>query len=104
MRQRGADEPEWCLALGVAGNDPVDAVFLRAGPEARIAFGKILLASPRARWQQDVLFVVDLAGVELDRVVRVDAREVVAPYLHRAAAVGLVRRDEIGDVEFALAR
>ncbi len=104
VSQRRTDESDRRFALGTARRDSVDAVLARAGPEPFVTGGKALFSAPRARRQQDILFEVDLRRVDLDRVVRVDPRKMVSPHLHRAAAVGLVRRDEKANVKFALAR
>ena len=83
--ERGADEADAARLPGscAAGDDAVDAVAARAGPEAFVALGKSLLAAPGAGRQQDVLFKIDLGRVELDGVVRVDAGKMIAPDLHR---------------------
>ena len=103
----GTDEAERGLSprsILRPGRDAIDAVPARAGPEAFVTVGKALLATPGAGRQQDVLFEIDLGRVELNGIVRVDPREMVAPDLDRSAAVGLVRGHEKSDVEFAFAR
>lgn len=105
--ETGTDKAERLTASGFARparTDAIDPVAARAGPEAFVALGKALFAAPGAGRKQDVLFKVDPGRVELNRIVRIDPGEMIAPDLDRAAAIGLVGGDEETDVELAFAR